>query len=216
MKLKTLLAVCAALLLAACAGAAKKDVASFDLGAASVAWKPAEPGLRGVGVFAPSWLGAPAMHYRLLYADPQRRLAYAESRWAAAPGELIERALNRQTSPRGACRLRLDLDELAQVFDAPATSRVLLEARATLVGPNRDAVLARKAFAVAQPAPSADARGSAAAAAAAVQALGGELGLWLEQAARETPAIVQRCRGAQTWQTSTTPASTRPQPTTRR
>lgn len=186
----------AVLLLTACAAPTKPpSPAAYDLGMADVAWRPAGLPLRGVGVFAPSWLAGTAMHYRLLYADGLRREAYVESRWAAPPGELIERALSRQTPAQGGgCRLRLDLDELAQVFDAPQASRVVLEARASLVAPRRDAVLVRQAFAVAAPAAGADARGGAAAAAAAVRTLGGELGAWLARVAGENPTLAERCR----------------------
>lgn len=186
----------AALALSACVGTARRaEIASYDLGTVAVAWKPASPAVRGVGVFAPAWLGSTAMQYRLLYADPMRRLAYAESRWAAPPADLIERALNRQASAGGGCRLRLDVDDLAQVFDTPQASRVLLDVRAALVAPNREAVLARKAFSLAPAAPSADARGGVAAVAAAVQALGGELNGWLAQLARQDPAVAERCKG---------------------
>ena len=185
----------AVLAVSACGGAPVAEPASYDLAAVAVAWKPARPLVRDVGVIAPSWLGGTAIAYRLLYADPLRRQAYAESRWAAPPAELIERALNRQTGVGGGCRLRLDLDDLEQVFDTPQTSRILLDVRASLVAPNRDAVLARKAFALMQPAPSADARGGGAAATTAVQELGGELAAWLAQLVRDTPAIAERCKG---------------------
>lgn len=192
MRLFLLLAVVA---LAACGGGIRPaPSAQYDLGTASVVWQPQRPPLRGIAVAAPSWLGGRDIHYRLLYADPLRRQAYAEGRWAAPPAELIERALSRQARGAGTgCTLRLELDELAQVFDAPQASRTLLEVRASLVAPERAALLARKAFALAAPAPSADARGGVAAAAAAVQALGGELGAWLEHLVRENPALAQRC-----------------------
>lgn len=184
-------------LLSACVGNVRQsELASFDLGAVAVAWKPAEVPLRGVDVAAPSWLATTAIQYRLLYADALRRQAYTESRWAAQPAELIERALNRQPAAgTGGCRLRLDLDELVQVFDAPGASRAQLDARASLLSPRGDVVLARKSFAVMHVAPSADARGGVAATSAAVQTLAGEIGHWLSLSARETPAIVERCKG---------------------
>lgn len=40
----------------------------------------------------------PAMQYRLAYAEPERRQAYAGSRWAAVPAELIEQVVVRRTS----------------------------------------------------------------------------------------------------------------------
>lgn len=166
--------------IAACVGNVRQnEVAAYDLGPAAVVWRPVTPALRDIDVAAPSWLGGGAMHYRLLYADGQRRMAYAESRWAAPPAQLLERALKRQPAAgEGGCRLRIELDELAQVFDAPQSSRMVLEARAALLLPRGDAVVARKAFALQEPA-GADAKSGAAAAAAAARAFGGALGVWL-------------------------------------
>ena len=186
-----------ALILTSCGGNSRPvEVASLDFGDFAVVWLPAKLPLRGVEVQAPSWLGGTAIQYRLLFAAAMKRESYSESRWAAPPAELIERSLNRQVTAAGnGCRLRLDLDELSQVFDTLQASRSVLDVRASLVTPNRDAVLARKAFSLMQAAPSADARGGAAAAAADVQALGGELGKWLEQLARGNPALLVRCGG---------------------
>ncbi len=193
--MRLLLVVFAALALVACGGNAHRaETASFDLGVASPVWKPASPPLRAVGVFAPSWLATTAIQYRLLYADAMRRAAYAQSRWAAPPGELIERALDRQTFAPGGCLLRLDIDELAQVFDSPQASRTLLDVRASLVAPDGGTVLARKAFSVAPSAPTPDARGGVIAAGAAVQELGGKLGAWLADLARASPLVTERCR----------------------
>lgn len=195
--MRMLLILLAALALSACIGNVRStDVASFDLGTAAVVWKPATVRLHSVDANAPSWLASTAIQYRLLYADSMRRQSYAESRWAAQPAELIARALNRQTvAADGGCRLSLDIDELVQVFDTPQQSRTLLDVRASLIAPRGNDILARKAFSLVRPAPSADARGGVSAAAAAVQALGGELGAWLAQTARENPAAAERCKG---------------------
>lgn len=196
--MRFVLPVIAALALAACTGNIRQaEMASFDLGAAAIAWKPADLPLRDVEVAAPSWLGGSALQYRLLYADAMRRQAYAESRWAAPPAELLARALNRQTqmaSGPGGCRLRLDLDELVQVFATPTASSLQLDIRATLLASRGDSPLLRKAFSVVQPALNADARGGVAATGSAVQVLAGELSAWLAQAARENPALAERCR----------------------
>lgn len=184
------------LLLAACAGGNPRQVATYDLGVATPVWKPAEPSIAAVSAQGPAWLSSPAIAYRLLYAGEMERHAYADSRWAAPPAELIERALNRQPSTaEGGCRLRLDIDELIQVFETPQSSRTLLDVRASLFAPGGEAVLARRAFSVARPAPSADARGGVIAAAAAVRELGAELNSWLAQTARSRPAVAQRCNG---------------------
>lgn len=169
-----------AALLAACVGNVRQnEVATYDLGPSAIAWRPATLALRDIEVAAPSWLGGTAMHYRLLYGDGQRRMTFTESRWAAPPAQLIERALKRQpASGEGGCRLRVEIDELAQVFDSPQASRVVLEARAALLPPRGDIAVARKALALMEPA-GIDAKSGAAAAAAAVRALGGALGTWL-------------------------------------
>lgn len=190
-----------AAVLAACAGAPGKEPARFDLGAVAGDWR--SPGfiLRTVEVQGPSWLGTSAMQYRLAYAEGTRRQSYGESRWVAPPTELLEQALRARiaatesTRTDAGCRLRVDLDEFIQRFDAPADSRLVVEARATLLAARGDGLLGRRAFAVAQPAITADARGGAAAAAVAVQAVTRDLNGWLAGLARETPAIIERCRG---------------------
>jgi cholesterol transport system auxiliary component len=198
MNMRLLSPVLFAVVLSACVGTPPRqaETSHFDLGPTTLAWKPDALALRGVGVFAPSWLGTPALHYRLLYAEPLRRHSYADSRWTAPPGELLERALNRQTgNSASGCRLRVDLDELSQVFDTPQSSRSVLEARASLMAPNHDAILARQSFALVQPAPSADARGGVAAAVVAVAALGSEMNVWLTKLAQSQPALAARCKG---------------------
>lgn len=196
MRMSRVVFALAALALVACGGNARPgSTASYDLGSAAIVWQPAGLPVAGVEVVGPSWLATTAIQYRLLYADPLRRHAYAESRWAAPPAELVERALGRQPAAgAAACRVRLELDELIQVFDDSQQSRVLLELRASLKPLRGDGVLARKAFAVTQAAAGADAHGGVAAAATALQAAAGEMAAWLNAIARETPAIAARCR----------------------
>ncbi|MBL8490958.1 MAG: membrane integrity-associated transporter subunit PqiC [Rhodocyclaceae bacterium] len=189
-----------AVVLAACAGGPGKEPARFDLGAGAGDWRSPGFVLRTVEVQGPSWLGTPAIQYRLAYAEGTRRQAYAESRWIAPPTELLEQALKARvaatesTRTDAGCRLRVDLDEFIQRFDTPTDSRLVVEARATLLAARGDSLLGRRAFAVAQPAPTPDARGAAAAAAAAVQAVTRDLNGGLAVLARETPVIVERCR----------------------
>lgn len=172
------------------------DGALFDLGEPSPPWHA--PALLGVDVLAPSWLGTSAMQYRLAYlgnGEGARRRAYADSRWAAPPAELIEQALRRHALVAGGkgealgCRLRLDLDEFVQTFDAAQKSRVVLALRASLTSRNSETV-ARRGFALERAAISADAGGGVAAAAAAVQGLTGDLATWI---ASEKSALVTRC-----------------------
>ena len=194
----------AALLLAGCGVGSKStsNVAYFDLGAV----QPAPnnrivASLRSIDVFAVSWLDSSAMQYRLLYTANQRRQNYAESRWVAPPAELVGHALRKRMlsgETSGACRLRIDLEEFAQAFDSPSTSRAVLEARVQIVAPTGGDILARRSFSLSRPAGSADAGGGAVALAAAVEALSTDLHDWLgglDRAPAPGLNIAQRCKG---------------------
>jgi len=202
------LIVLPALALAGCLGASRQapDVAHFDFGPPLnvPAITPALP-LRSVDVVAPSWLDSPALQYRLAYAEPARRQNYAESRWIAPPGELLEVALRRAIvssetpTVTGGCRLLIDLDELAQVFRTPRDSDGVIEVRASLLAARTDKLLARRGFSVSRPAATADARGGVAAITAAVEALVAGVRDWLGALDRERAPglnIAQTCRGA--------------------
>jgi cholesterol transport system auxiliary component len=190
--MRMILSLAAALLLAACVpnNVRQNEAAVFDFGVAAAGW--AAPALQRVDVAAPSWLGTTAMQYRLAYSDAARRRAYADSRWAAPPAELLEQALRRRAVAAGGaaalpCRLRLELDELVQTFDAPQASRLVLAARARLLCRGEQAQAARS-FTVERPAGS-DAQGGVAAAAAAVEELGKQLAAWV---AAEKSALATR------------------------
>lgn len=124
------------------------------------------PAIAGVvlvsSVRAPAWLDADGIVYRLLYDGVQKPQAYAMSRWAAEPAALLaERVRSRLAaaaqgviSPAFGARsdytLRLELEDFSQHFDAPAQSRVLLRARATLLDSERRTLLAQRVFTVEQ------------------------------------------------------------------
>ncbi len=200
--MRLLFSLLSVLLLAGCGGAKSiSNVAYYDLGAV----QPAPnnrivASLRSIDVFAVSWLDSPAMQYRLLHTANQRRQNYAESRWVAPPTELVGHALRKRMlsgEAGGACRLRIDLDEFAQVFDSAKDSRAVLEARAQIVAPTGGEILARRSFSLSRPAASADAGGGAAAMAGAVEAFSTELHDWLgglDRAAASGLNITQRCR----------------------
>ncbi|MDP1636324.1 MAG: ABC-type transport auxiliary lipoprotein family protein, partial [Gallionellaceae bacterium] len=122
------------------------------------------------------------------------------SRWAAPPAELLERFLKRRIVfgqpdlSRTGCRLQLVLDELEQRFEGPQSSAQVLEVRALLTRLRGAEIVAKRAFLIQKPALTATAGGGVAATRDAVQALADELGAWLDEAAREKPAIVERCR----------------------
>ncbi|MBL8472858.1 MAG: membrane integrity-associated transporter subunit PqiC [Rhodocyclaceae bacterium] len=171
----------AASLIAGCLGRnAAKPAAVLDFGPALAQDAAPALALRALDVAAPSWLDTPTLQYRLAYLDPARRFAYAESRWAAAPGELLERGLRRALLGNAAgaagCRLRIELDEFIHTFDSATASHAEMALRATLLSAQAERMLARKAFRLSEPAASADPRGgaealgrSAAAAATALQ-----------------------------------------------
>lgn len=193
----------AALLLAACAGGGTKTaaIAHYDLGTAPRVNGASALALRSIDVGAPSWLGTAAMQYRLAYADAGRREIFAASRWAAAPAELLEVALRRRLAagegdPGSAgCRLRVELDEFIQVFDAPQASRAVVEARIVLQAPRNEQQLARRSLSLNKPAASADARGGVAAFAALTADIGSEAASWLATLAQDDPGLAKRCRG---------------------
>lgn len=159
--------------------------------------------LRSVDVVAPSWLDAPAMQYRLAYADPARRASFAESRWVAPPPELLEQSLRKSIPAAetriapGACRLQIEVDEFVQVFDSPQSSSGVIELRAALLVSRADVLVARKTFRATRPAPSADARGGVAALAAATNDVSGAIRDWLDGLNTDSatgPAVAPRCR----------------------
>lgn len=192
------------LLLAACAGARNaKDVATHDLGELP-ALNPAAVTLpvREVEVSAPSWLDGTSLQYRLAYASDTRRYAYRDSRWVAAPGELLAQALRKTIAgagpAAGGCRLRIGLDEFEQRFDAPGASRAVLAVRVELLAPRGDRPLATKRYDIERTAASADADGGAAALSAAAGALVRELRDWLnalDRAGAHAPGPGSTCRG---------------------
>ena len=169
-------------LLAACTTTAgRSEFSRYDLGF-SVAGDR-DNGVSTLEVMAPSWLATDAIEYRLAYADAAQRREYADNRWVASPIELLRLFLQRRLAGGGACRLRVDLDELLQVFDSPQASRQIMAVRASLsIGTT---VVDQRSFLIEQQAATPDARGSVAAAALATGQLADQLAAWLAQR-RET------------------------------
>ena len=148
------------------------QVTQYDFGPAP-AGKPVQ-GLRQAlliyDVSAPGWLDSPSIYYRLAYQDAARPLAYADSRWVGPPAELIASRVRGRLAASGkggivhpadgaraSYALRIELDEFAQVFDAPKQSRAVVRLRASVLG--RSALLAQKSFSVERPASTPDAEG---------------------------------------------------------
>lgn len=123
-------------------------------------------------VSAPAWLDSPFIYYRLAYQDAVRPLAYADSRWVGPPAELISSRVRGRLAASGkggiihpadgtraSYALRVELDEFAQVFDAPGQSKAVVRLRASVLG--KAALVAQKTFSVERPASTPNAEGGA-------------------------------------------------------
>lgn len=165
--------------------------AAVSAGAAPAVPAAGLPAL-AVSVQASPALDGTAMLYRLAYADAGQLHAYAHSRWAMAPAELVLQRLRQVLSPQhavlkpgeGAPRLlQLELEEFSQVFETPGQSGGWLRLHATVLelanGSQR--VLAQRSVVVQRPATTADAAGGVRALNAATDAAVAELAQWLAQ-----------------------------------
>lgn len=147
--------------------------------------------IRNLEVVPAPWLASNAIQYRLTYAQATRRQFFLESRWAAQPAQLMEVAIKRSMKANqtavatSGCRLRIDLDEFAQVFEAEGVSQGVVETRAVLLAPRTDQLVASRSFAVVRPALSADAVGGVMALREGVLQLNVELLDWLEALDKE-------------------------------
>lgn len=191
------------LLLSACGslGRLPTQYSVRDLGLPGKAGAPPPIPIRAIQVKAPSWLGSSAMQYRA--SDPVNllRRAYIGNRWAAAPAELVEVALQRAlptSNPEGGgCVLLVDLDEFSQVFSSALDSYALVEARLSLSSPRDDAVFAVEQASIRVPAATPDAQGGALALSVATGKLADDIAAWLASVASEAPSGTKssaRCR----------------------
>lgn len=180
-----ILAAGSVLLISACGslGRLPAQYSVHDLGLPGKPGSPLVLPTRAIQVRAPSWLGSSAMQYRAADADNPTRRAYVSNRWAAAPAELVEVALQRALPPSnpegGGCLLFVDLDEFSQIFSTPTESYGLIEARLRLSSPRDDAVFAVQPVSISVPATTPDARGGAVALAAATTELATRIATWV-------------------------------------
>ena len=193
----------AACLVCACSsfGRLPTQYSVHDLGATTEAPTTLALPTRSIQVRAPSWLGSSAMQYRAADPGSLTRRAYVSNRWAAAPAELVELALQRSlaaSNPNGGgCVLAVELDEFIQVFPSATQSYGLIEARLRLSSPRDDAVFAIKPVSINVPATTADARGGAQALSIATGELATSIAAWLHQLDSEMPGVTTgsaRCR----------------------
>ena len=178
-------------LLSACSSASQRgEPERYDLGLP--AGTLLLPGVAAIDVSAPSWLAGEGIEYRLAFAGPASRRAYLDSRWAAPPAEMLRLRLQQQSSGVGRCRLRVELDELLQVFDAPESARQHLVVRVSLQ-PGTGAA-ERSRFAIDEATASADARGAVAATRRLVDRLGEQLATWLAARSQTCAAATDPAR----------------------
>ena len=158
------------LLLTACGVGPKQQapVGNYDFGlAAPNAPKLALKNVAQIDVGAPRWLDSVNLYYRLAYADAAQPRAYAQTKWVMPPASLIEARLKERAVAGGTVLggggpvLKVELDEFSQVFTSAAVSKAVLRARVTLAGGQGS--VRQKAFAIEEPAGSADGPGGAAA-----------------------------------------------------
>lgn len=187
---RTLLVALFACLLGACSAIVPKPVvmAQYDLG--PFAPRGLEEAFASVRIemTAAPWLASSAMQYRLDASDPAQRRVYAHSRWVSSPPAMLRQALARSLGSvegQGGCRLRIELDEFIQRFDDAGMSRAEVLVRASLLPARGDRILAVRAFALAAPAPSADAAGGVLAHREAVGGLAQRLEEWMQTLASD-------------------------------
>lgn len=164
--------------LAGCGGGSTgADPRSFDLGIGAPG--AALPPVRIGAVRAVSPFDGNDMQYRLAYRDAAEIAAFASSRWAATPAELLRKQLLRAANDKsGRCVLDVEIQEFTQVFSARDASEARVELRAWLRGDFGAPVFSR-GWSVAEPNAGADAVSGAAAFARAVNRAVGELGGWV-------------------------------------
>jgi len=168
MKIASLLILAAAL--SGCGVGPKQlpPVGNYDFGLATDnAPKLAVKSISQIEVAAPRWLDSVNLYYRLAYIDPAQPRVYTQTKWVMSPASLVESRLKERAVAGGATvgsggpALRVELDEFSQVFTSSNSSKAVLRARVSLIS-SRD-VLRQKAFAIEEPAATADGPGGAAA-----------------------------------------------------
>lgn len=193
--------LCGALLVACCLagcnslGLQAPQTAIYDFGLIEPARIPPAVVPARIEVTAPSWLSGSSIQYRLAWSQPERRRAYAESRWAAQPADMLTVSLGRALrignggnngGHMGArCRLKVEIDEFIQVFDTEQRNHVELVVRVELLPPRGELPLAWREFRQREAGITADAEGGVKAARAAVLGLAGDIAGWLDALDRQ-------------------------------
>lgn len=158
-------------LLAGCSGAVAPEPRTFDLGLEAPAALPASIRIGAVRAAAP--FDATDMLYRLAYRNAAEVGAFANSRWAATPAEMVRKQLLRAAADGAAkCSLDVEIHEFSQVFSAKEASEARIELRASLRGG------ASRSLSIVEANAGADAVSGAAALARGANRAIGEIGRW--------------------------------------
>ncbi len=174
-------ALAATLLLVACAAPGGPDAQPrvFDLGLGGLPAKTVDARVGQVRASAP--FDGTDMRYRLAYRELAELHAFAQSRWAAPPAELLRKHFVRavEPSPGARCTLDIEVNEFTQVFATPDTSDALIELRVLLAsGSGR---VAEKTMRVTTPGAAASALQGANAMARATEDAIGRIAAWVGQ-----------------------------------
>lgn len=180
--------------LAGCSGTPPSSVDLYDFGplrtnSASSVTASSLPAISVADIQAPSWMDSQMMFYRLSYANDLQPRPYSGSKWTMPPAQLFAQRLKASLARSGGTVvsasdgainlpvLHLEADDFSQNFDSVASSTAQVAIRAALF--DGRVLRAQKTFIKEVPARSADAKGGAAALAAASDAIINEVGAWL-------------------------------------
>jgi len=177
--MKSVFALALVLTVSGCGGGSTStEPRTFDLGLAAPS--AAFPAVRIASVRAVVPFEATDMQYRLAYRNASEIAAFASSRWAAPPAELLRKQLLRTAHEKqGKCALDIEIQEFTQVFSAKDVSEARIELRAWLGSAAGGARTVSRGWSVVEPNAGADAVSGAAAFARAADRAVGELGGWI-------------------------------------
>jgi len=166
------LAVALVFLLQGCGGTAAPEPRTYDLGLDAPGTRIAAVRLGTVRAIAP--FDSADMQYRLAYRNAAEIAAFANSRWAATPADMLRKQLLRAAGDgAGTCSLDIEIQEFSQVFAGKESSEARVELRASVRGG------ASRSLSVVEANAGADAASGAAAIARASNRVIAELGGWL-------------------------------------
>lgn len=167
------------LLLSGCGAGVAPEPRTFDLGLEAPGTRL--PAVRIGAVRAVAPFEATDMQYRLAYRNPAEIAAFAHSRWAATPAEMLRKQLQRAAGETpGKCTLEVEIQEFSQVFAAKEASEARIEMRVALSSPAR--ALGRQ-FTVIEGNAGPDAASGAVAFARAANRAIADLGAWIGEQA---------------------------------